>query len=86
LQNIADLKPKVRYLVAVDDSKLTLKQIVKAISKQLSTGKVKAIPKEDAFLIKEISVSGLFSITGLWQFELGYLSLVLANRFRYDND
>jgi hypothetical protein len=29
VQNIADSKPKVRYLVAVDDSKNTLEEIVK---------------------------------------------------------
>lgn len=47
----------MRYLVAVDDSKPTLKQITRAVSKQLTTGKVKVIPKEDAFLNKEITVS-----------------------------
>lgn len=29
IQNIADARPKVRYIVAVDDSKNTQKQIVK---------------------------------------------------------
>jgi adenylate kinase len=57
LQNIADQKPKARYIVAVDDSKSTLKQITKAISKNLGTGKFKQVPKEDALLNKELSVS-----------------------------
>lgn len=55
LQNIADQKPKCRYLVAVDDSKLSLKQITKAVSKQLTTGKIKILQKEDALLNKDIN-------------------------------
>lgn len=55
IQNIADQKPKIRYLLALDDSKFTLKQITKAVSKQLTTGKFKILPREDAFLNKEIS-------------------------------
>ena len=31
IQNIADSRPKVRYLVAVDDSKNTLEEIVKVL-------------------------------------------------------
>jgi len=31
LQNIADSRPKVRYIVAVDDSKTKLRSIVKVI-------------------------------------------------------
>ncbi|CAD5119731.1 DgyrCDS8327 [Dimorphilus gyrociliatus] len=54
VQNILDAKPKVRYLVAVDDSKNLLEEIVKAISKGLCNGKVKYIVKEDALLMKEV--------------------------------
>jgi adenylate kinase len=61
IQNIADQKPKIRYLLALDDSKFTLKQITKAVSKQLTTGKFKILPREDAFLNKEISVLSIFS-------------------------
>ena len=43
IQNIADGRPKVRYLVAVDDSKNPLEEVVKAVSSALSTGKVRAI-------------------------------------------
>ncbi|RNA12888.1 adenylate kinase 7 [Brachionus plicatilis] len=57
IQNIADQKPKARYIVAVDDSKPTLKQITKAVSKNLGSGKVKPVAKEDALLNKEISQS-----------------------------
>jgi hypothetical protein len=47
-------------LLALDDSKFTLKQITKSVSKQLTTGKFKVLAKEDAFLNKEISVCFFF--------------------------
>ena len=47
----------MRYLLAVDDSKINLKQITKAVSKAVGTGKVKVVHKEDALLNKEISQS-----------------------------
>lgn len=56
MQHVIDQKPKARYLIAVDDSKVTLKQITKAISKGLGTGKMKNVLKEDALLNKEITV------------------------------
>lgn len=57
LQNICDKKPKVRYLLAVDDSKVTLRQITKAVSKAIGTNKLKNASKEDAMLNPEISQS-----------------------------
>lgn len=54
IQNIADSRPKVRYLVAVDDSKNPLEEIVKAVSQNLGTGKIKVITKEEALLSKDI--------------------------------
>lgn len=46
----------MRYIVAVDDSKVTLRQITKSVSKKLGTGKFKVLSKEDALLNKEITV------------------------------
>lgn len=54
IQNIADSRPKVRYLIAKDDSSNTLEEIVKCVSENLGTGKVKTITKEEALLNKEI--------------------------------
>lgn len=54
LQNVADSRPKVRYIVAVDDSKNTQRDIVKAVSKALSTGKYKSTPETEALLKKEV--------------------------------
>ncbi|XP_064601852.1 adenylate kinase 7-like [Liolophura sinensis] len=54
VQNIADSRPKVRYLVAKDDANNTLEEIVKAVSGTLGTGKIKQITKEEALLCKDI--------------------------------
>ena len=57
LQNIADARPKVRYLIAKDDAQNTLEEIVKSVSSSLGTGKVKQITKEEALLSKDIEVN-----------------------------
>jgi len=57
LQNIADSRPKVRYLIAKDDSNNTLEEICKTVSGNLGTEKVKNITKEEALLNKEIDQS-----------------------------
>ena len=55
---LAEQKPaKPRYLLAVDESKNTLKEIISAISSELTTGRVSSITQEEALLIEEISVS-----------------------------
>ncbi|NWX96505.1 KAD7 kinase, partial [Nothoprocta ornata] len=59
LQNIADHKPKTHYIVAVDESMHTLKELIKCISKNLGPGKIEMIPRENAFLIKELTQSHL---------------------------
>ena len=55
--SLADGRPKVRYVLAVDESHSTLKEIVKAISGHLGTGTIQYISKEDVLLNKDISVS-----------------------------
>ena len=54
--NVANTKPKTRYILAVDGSHSTQEEIVKAISNGLGTGKVHTEPKENALLNKELSV------------------------------
>ncbi|XP_032883499.1 adenylate kinase 7 isoform X1 [Amblyraja radiata] len=56
LQNITEHKPKTYYILALDDSKHTLKEIVKAISK-LGPGKILHVPKEDGLLNNELTQS-----------------------------
>ncbi|XP_041132487.1 adenylate kinase 7-like [Polyodon spathula] len=62
LQNIIDHKPKTHYLVAVDDSKHTIEDIIKAISISLGPGKVQQVPKEDAFLSKDLTQADIDSL------------------------
>lgn len=54
LVNIADHRPRVRYLLAVDDANSTLDEIVQTVSKCLGNDKVKHIHAEDALLEKSI--------------------------------
>uniref|UniRef100_A0A8C5MSQ1 Nucleoside-diphosphate kinase n=1 Tax=Leptobrachium leishanense TaxID=445787 RepID=A0A8C5MSQ1_9ANUR len=55
VQNIADHRPRTHFLVAVDDSLHTLEEITKCISEHLGPGKIQKVPKEAAFLRKDIT-------------------------------
>ncbi|KAM6273345.1 adenylate kinase 7 [Porphyrio hochstetteri] len=55
LQNVADHRPKFHYILAVDESMHTLQELVKCISKNVGPGKIEKIPKENAFLSKELT-------------------------------
>nr|XP_046149126.1 adenylate kinase 7a isoform X2 [Oncorhynchus gorbuscha] len=50
IQNVIDHKPKIHYFLAVDDSNNTVEDIVKIISFVLGPGKIKKVPKEEAYL------------------------------------
>ena len=54
--NIADGRPKVRYILALDDSKNTQEEVVRAISMTLGTGKIEVVSREDALLNKYLTV------------------------------
>ncbi|NXS52345.1 KAD7 kinase, partial [Brachypteracias leptosomus] len=55
LQNIADHRPRSHYILAVDVSMHTLQDLIKCISKNVGPGKIEKIPKENAFLSKELT-------------------------------
>ncbi|XP_068847315.1 adenylate kinase 7 isoform X4 [Capricornis sumatraensis] len=55
IQNIIDHVPKLRYLVAVDESVHTLEDFVKCISRSTGPGKIQKVPKENAFLTKDLT-------------------------------
>lgn len=55
--NITDNHPKTRYVLAMDESHNTLKEIVKAISEGFGPNRIKEVTKEDALLDREVSVS-----------------------------
>ncbi|XP_015103151.3 adenylate kinase 7 [Vicugna pacos] len=55
IQNIIDHVPKLHYLVAVDESIHTLEDFVKCISRSTGPGKVQKVPRENAFLTKDLT-------------------------------
>ncbi|XP_061854111.1 adenylate kinase 7 isoform X4 [Colius striatus] len=55
LQNVAERKPSSHYILAVDISMHTLQELVKCISKNVGPGKIEKVPKENAFLNKELT-------------------------------
>ncbi|KAH0620385.1 hypothetical protein JD844_020775 [Phrynosoma platyrhinos] len=59
LQNVADHRPRTYYLIAVDESIEMLGEIVKCISKNVGPGKTQKVPKENAFLNKELTQAHL---------------------------
>ncbi|KAI4894405.1 hypothetical protein NFI96_030573, partial [Prochilodus magdalenae] len=59
VQSIIDHKPKAHYFLAVDDSKNTLEDIVKAVSYVLGPEEVKNVSIEDASLAQELTQTDL---------------------------
>ncbi|RMB98766.1 hypothetical protein DUI87_24985 [Hirundo rustica rustica] len=55
LQNVADHRPDLQYVLAVDTSMHTLEELVKCISQNIGPGKIEKVPKEYAFLNKELT-------------------------------
>ncbi|NXB78390.1 KAD7 kinase, partial [Donacobius atricapilla] len=55
LQNVADHRPDLQYILAVDTSVHTLEELVECISKNIGPGKIEKVPKENAFLSKELT-------------------------------
>ncbi|NXR76485.1 KAD7 kinase, partial [Pycnonotus jocosus] len=55
LQNVADHRPDFQYILAVDTSMHTLEELIKCISKNIGPGKIEKVPKEIAFLSKELT-------------------------------
>jgi len=53
--NVCDSKPKVRYILAVDDANSTLEDIVRCVSKNLGNNKAKFVSREDALLENEVT-------------------------------
>ncbi|OXB78972.1 UNVERIFIED_CONTAM: hypothetical protein H355_004515, partial [Colinus virginianus] len=55
LQNVADHRPGFHYILAVDESMHTCQELIKCISKHVGPGKIEKVPKENAFLSKELT-------------------------------
>ncbi|CAH8297614.1 unnamed protein product, partial [Schistosoma turkestanicum] len=55
LQSVMELRPVKHYILAKDDSQNTLREIVKAISTSLTTGRIKPITKEELLFCRDIT-------------------------------
>ncbi|XP_067273421.1 adenylate kinase 7a [Pseudorasbora parva] len=73
VQNIIDHKPKTHYFIAVDDSKNTFEDIVKAIASALGSGQIEKVPKEDAYGTKAITNTDLLYLSVHLQTESVFL-------------
>uniref|UniRef100_A0A3Q3L073 Adenylate kinase 7-like n=1 Tax=Mastacembelus armatus TaxID=205130 RepID=A0A3Q3L073_9TELE len=52
IQHVIELRPKSKYILAVDDSKNTLESIVKMISDTLGPGEIDRLPEKEAITMK----------------------------------
>ncbi|NWS09623.1 KAD7 kinase, partial [Motacilla alba] len=59
LQNVAEHRPDFQYVLAVDASMHTLRELIKCISKNIGPGKIEKVPVENAFLSKELTQTQL---------------------------
>ncbi|KAG1972890.1 adenylate kinase 7 isoform X3 [Pimephales promelas] len=73
IQNVIDHKPKSQYIVAVDDSKNTMDDIIKAITLVLGPGKTRNVSKEEIYLIRELTQTDIDSLFVNLRIEALYL-------------
>ncbi|XP_067238997.1 adenylate kinase 7a [Chanodichthys erythropterus] len=85
VQNIIDHKPKTHYFIAVDDSKNTFEDIVKAIASALGSGQIEKVPKEDAYGTKAITETDLLYLSVNLQIESVFLKDKLNISLDYES-
>nr|XP_055029242.1 adenylate kinase 7 [Misgurnus anguillicaudatus] len=73
IQNVIDHKPVSHYIVAVDDSKHSMGDIIKAISSALGTGKTQKVTKGEIFLEPDLAQTDIDSLFVNLQIEAPYL-------------
>lgn len=61
--NVIDARPKARYILAVDQSHSSLRDIVKRISQTLTTGKVHTMAREDAQASHDVTQMALDALS-----------------------
>ncbi|XP_012286013.2 adenylate kinase 7 [Orussus abietinus] len=69
--------PKLRYIVAVEQEAATQKAIVNTISKGLTTGRIKSIAKEEAFILRDVTQKS---------YDVMNLNLVIAPAYLVDQN
>ncbi|XP_049776142.1 adenylate kinase 7-like [Schistocerca cancellata] len=71
---LEDFPKKRKYILAVEQISSSLKKIVKAVSKGLTTGEYKKVPKEEAFLIPSLTQQIFEMLTVKLKMESSFLS------------
>ena len=66
----------LRYLLAVDDSKNTLEEIVKSISNELGNGKINNITREDALIIQDVDAFLYDTLLVMFCFRMSFHSRI----------
>uniref|UniRef100_A0A673ME38 Adenylate kinase 7-like n=1 Tax=Sinocyclocheilus rhinocerous TaxID=307959 RepID=A0A673ME38_9TELE len=73
IQNVTDHKPKSQYFVAVDDSKNTMEDIIKAVTLMLGPGETLNVSKEELYLIRDLTQTDIDSVLVNLRIEATYL-------------
>ncbi|XP_063040019.1 adenylate kinase 7 [Engraulis encrasicolus] len=76
--NLIVQKPKQNYIVAVDDSKNSLEDIVKTISHTLGPAKTTMVPVEEAFFVKELTQTDIDLLLVNLRFEALFVKVNLG--------
>ncbi|XP_062378843.1 adenylate kinase 7 isoform X2 [Sardina pilchardus] len=82
--NVIDQKPRQHYIVAVDNSKNTIGEIVKMISLTLGPGKTESVSVEQAFLNRNLAQADIDSILVDLHFEAYFIKENLNIPWAYE--
>ncbi|CAH8876057.1 unnamed protein product [Trichobilharzia szidati] len=84
LQLIMEMRPAKHYILAKDDSQNTLREIVKAISTSMTTGRVRSISKEEALFCKDLTQSHLDQLLVSLRMDAVYIKENLPIKWTYE--
>ncbi|KER27480.1 hypothetical protein T265_05508 [Opisthorchis viverrini] len=85
IQMVVEFRPKKHYVIAKDESQNTLQQIVKAIARSMTTGKLTNIPVEEAFLNGDFSQNHLDHLLVNIRMEAGLVGELARFRWHCEN-
>lgn len=75
IHGVCEMVPTKQFILAVEQTPCTLKQIVKSLSKTMGSGKTKEVTLEEAFLYSDVTVC-LCNNCVLKQYLSTYISLI----------
>ncbi|XP_072546355.1 adenylate kinase 7 isoform X2 [Salminus brasiliensis] len=73
VQNVIDRIPTPQYFLAVDDSKNTMEEIVRAVANTLGSGKTQKVPSEDIYLTEDLAQGDIDCLFVNLRMEAGFL-------------